>query len=133
MISLGFSAIYVVVTKTRTWKVMSEWWLGWVGVWALSESCPEVIQLSGRRNWTLFDLNQAPFINIHTRALTFSGLCKLLTLDWRGKTSLAQTLLCFYQRSRLYPLICLCQKKDKPHISQTNLIPSSIYVSKRFP
>lgn len=24
-------------------------------------------------------------------------------------------------------------KKDKPHISQTNLIPTSIYVSKRFP
>lgn len=24
-------------------------------------------------------------------------------------------------------------KKDKPHISETNLIPSSIYVSKRFP
>lgn len=65
--------------------------LGWVGVWGLSESCPEVIPLSGRRNWALSDLNQAPFINIHS-ALTFNGVCKLFTLDERGKTSLAQTL-----------------------------------------
>lgn len=85
--------------------------LGWVGVWGLSESCPEVIPLSGRRNWTLFGLNQAPFINIHSSALTFSGVCKLFTLDGRAKTSLAQTLLRFYQRSSLYPLICLCQKR----------------------
>lgn len=31
-----------------------------------AESCPEVIPPSGRRNYTLFDLNQAPLRNIHT-------------------------------------------------------------------
>lgn len=101
--------------RTWKWEVMSVGRLGWVGVLGLSEPCPEVIPLSGMRNWTLFDLNQAPFINIHTSASKFIGVCKLFTPDRSGKTSLAQTLLCFYQRSSRDPLICLCQKRQTPH------------------
>lgn len=53
---------------------------------------------------------------------------------WIGEVKPPWHKLCYVSiKDPAFILWFASVKKDKPHISQTNLIPSSIYVSKRFP
>lgn len=131
MISLGFTAIYVVVKRREAGRwCQSGGWDGWgCGVcWILSRSDPTIREEELHSLW----FKSSSLEKYPHSALTFNGVCKSFTQGWGGK--IPWNKLCYVSiKDPAFTLWFASVKKDKPHISQSSLIPNSIYVCKRFP